>query len=50
MITYSEKETLKQIKEELVILRLQTKVLTEAEFKKKLDKTLKLIESLLSPP
>lgn len=45
----SEKEILKQIKEELVILRLQVRALTEDQFKKKLDKTLKLVESLSNP-
>ena len=45
----SEKEILKQLKEELVILRLQMRVLTEDQFKKKLDKTLKLIKSLSDP-
>lgn len=46
-MTYDEKIKIKQIKEELVVIRLQTRVITESEFKKSLDKVLKMIENLI---
>ena len=45
-MTSDEKKTIKQIKEELVVMRLQTKVMTETEFKKILAKIIRLVESL----
>jgi hypothetical protein len=45
-MTPEEKSAIKQIKEELVVLRLQTKVITEQEFKKVLDKVLKILDRL----
>lgn len=46
-MTAQEKDVMKQIKEEVVIMRLQMRVLTEAEFKKKIDKVGKLIDNLI---
>lgn len=45
-MTSKEKEIIKQIKEEVLHMRLQLRVLTEAEFKKKLEKVDKLIKEL----
>lgn len=42
----SEKKVLVKIKEELVILRLQTRVLTEDGFKKQIGKIIKMVESI----
>lgn len=46
-MTSEEKSIIKQIKEEIVVMRLQMRILTEAEFKKKIDKVGKLIDELL---
>ena len=46
-MTASEKETLKKAKEELVIAVLQLKVTTEAEFRKRLERSIRLIEEVL---
>ncbi len=46
-MTSAEKSKIKQIKEELVVMRLQTRTMTEAEFKKNVDKVLKIIENLI---
>ena len=43
-MTNSEKETLKKAKEELVVAVLQLKVTTEGEFRKRLEKAIRLIE------
>lgn len=45
-MTINETQSIKRIKEELVILRLQTRVLTEDQFKKKIDKIIRLVELL----
>lgn len=45
-MTNPEKKIIKQIKEELVVMRLQTRVLTEDGFKKQIGKIIKLIEGL----
>lgn len=45
-MTFQEKNILKEIKDILVELRLKTKVLTEDEFKKKVDKSLKFVEQM----
>lgn len=46
-MTAQEKDIVKQMKEEIVVLRLQVRVLTEIEFKKKIDKLYKLVDGLL---
>ena len=46
-MTAQEKDIVKQMKEEIVVLRLQVRVLTEGEFKKKVDKLYKLVDGLL---
>ncbi|MEK6861888.1 MAG: hypothetical protein AABY07_08030 [Nanoarchaeota archaeon] len=46
-MTQDEKQILKELKKDLVILRLQMKVLTGGEFKKRLDKVLKGMEGLV---
>ncbi len=46
-MTSAEKSKIKQIKEELVVMRLQTRTMTESEFKKNVDKILKIVENLI---
>lgn len=45
-MTIQEKDSIKQIRKELIVLRLQTKTLTEEEFKKSLDKIIKWVDKL----
>ncbi len=45
-MTSDEKTTIKQIKEELVVIKLSMKVITEKEFRRGLDRALRLIDEL----
>lgn len=45
-MTSEERKIIKQVKEELVVLRLQTKVLTEEAFKKQIGKIIRMVENL----
>ena len=46
-MTAPEKQTIKQIKEELINLKLQMKVMTEEEYKKRVARALKWIDEVL---
>ena len=46
-MTTEEKKLVKEIKEELVVIKLSMKVITEKEFKKGIDKALGLLDELV---